>query len=270
MTHGVNSIGLVFFWKKIYSGITISGFKLYGETTLPDTETEVTNTPVTLLDDNELLSIVIEKHNRFMGEYSSELKDLQEKMNSGRSEYNRVSKELEALETRIVVLKEKRHQLYYQAGKLRLRLLETISDKEKTQHLESEMGNIENKLQNANLSSSEECGYIDSIRSLLKEIIETVPDNDMVQQTTVSSIHDILETTKAARSELDEMLNAPDEHRKESITLKQEVEDQEARLAWLARRTALHKEALGYWENVGLVGSTMIDGPGISEGEEQQ
>jgi hypothetical protein len=66
------------------------------------------------------------------------------------------------------------------------------------------------------------------------------------------------------------MLNAPDEHRKESIALKQEVEDQEARLAWLARRTALHKEALGYWENVGLVGSTMIDGPGISEGEEQQ
>ncbi|MRG76480.1 MAG: hypothetical protein C5S33_01765 [ANME-2 cluster archaeon] len=237
---------------------------------MPDTETEVTNTPVTLLDDSELLSIVIEKHNQFMGEYSSELKDLEEKIGSGRFEYNRVSKELEALETRLVVLKEKRHQLYFQAGKLRLRLLETISDKEKIQHLGSEIGNIENKLQNANLSSSEEYGYIDSIRSLLKEIIETVPDNDMVQQATVSSILDILETAKAARSELDEMLNAPDEHRKESIALKQEVEDQEARLAWLKRRTGLHKEALGYWENVGHEGATMIDGSGISEGEGQQ
>jgi uncharacterized coiled-coil DUF342 family protein len=266
----VNSTGILFFWKKIYSGITISGLKLCGETTLPDTEIEVTNTPVTLLDDNELLSIVIEKHNRFMGEYSSELKDLEEKMNSGRSEYKRVSEELEALETRLVVLKEKRHQLYYQAGKLRLKLLGTISDKEKIQHLGSEIGNIENKLQNANLSSSEEYGYIDSIRSLLKEIIETVPDNDMVQQATVSSILDILETAKAARSELDEMLNAPDEHRKESIALKQEVEDKEARLTWLKRRTALHKEALGYWENIGPEGTTMIDGPGISEGEEQQ
>lgn len=266
----MNSTGIVFFWKRIYSGITISGFKLYGETTLPDTETEVTNTPVTLLDDSELLSIVIEKHNQFMGEYSSELKDLEEKIGSGRFEYNRVSKELEALETRLVVLKEKRHQLYYQAGKLRLRLLETISDKEKIQHLGSEIGNIENKLQNANLSSSEEYGYIDSIRSLLNEIMDNVPDNDMVQQATVSSILDILETAKAARSELDEMLNAPDEHRKESIALKQEVEDQEARLAWLKRRTGLHKEALGYWENVGHEGATMIDGSGISEGEGQQ
>jgi len=250
----VNSIGIVFFWKRIYSGITISGFKLYGETTLPDTETEVTNTPVTLLDDSELLSIVIEKHSQFMGEYSSELKDLEEKIGSGRFEYNRVSKELEALETRLVVLKEKRHQLYYQAGKLRLRLLETISDKEKIQHLGSEIGNIENKLQNANLSSSEEYGYIDSIRSLLKEIMDNVPDSNAVQQATVSSILDILETAKSARSELDEMLNAPDEHRKELIALKQEVEDQEARLAWLKRRTAIHKEALGYWENVGAGG----------------
>jgi len=243
-----------FFWKKIYSGITISGFKLYGETTLPDTETKVTDTPVTLLDDNELLSIVIEKHNRFMVEYISELNDMEEKIGTGRFEYNRVSKELEALETRLVVLKEKRHQLYFQAGKLRLRLLETIIDKEKIQHLESEIGNLESKLQNANLSSSEEYGYIDRIRSLVEEIIDNVPDINMAQQATVSSILDILETAKAARSELDEMLNAPDEHRKESIALKQEVEDQEARLTWLKRRIDLHKEAHGYWGNVGTGG----------------
>ena len=221
---------------------------------MPDTETEVTNTPVTLLDDSELLSIVIEKHNHFMGEYSSELNDLEEKIGAGRFEYNRVSKELEALETRLVVLKEKRHQLYYQAGKLRLKLLATISDREKIQHLESEIGNLENKLQNANISSGEEYGYIDRIRLLLKEIIDNVPDQDMAQQATVSSILDILETAKAARSELDEMLNAPDEHRKESIALKQEVEDQEARSAWLKRRIGLHKEAQGYWENVGTGG----------------
>jgi len=221
---------------------------------LPDTETKVTNTPVTLLDDNELLSIVIEKHNRFMGEYSIELNDLEEKIGAGRFEYNRVSKEMEALETRLVVLKEKRHQLYFQAGKLRLKLLDTIGDKEKVHHLESEIGNLENKLQNANISSGEEFGYIDRTRSLLKEIIDNVPGNDMVQQATVSSILDILETAKSARSELDEMLNVPDEHRKESIALKQEVEDQEARLVWLKRRTGLHEEALEYWKNVGAGG----------------
>ncbi len=221
---------------------------------MPDTETEETNTPVTLLDDSELLSIVIEKHNHFMGEYSSELNDLEEKIGAGRFEYNRVTKELEALETRLVVLKEKRHQLYFQAGKLRLKLLENISDKGKIQHLESEIGNLESKLQNANLSSSEEYGYIDRIKSLLKEIIDNVPDNEMAQQATVSSILDILETAKAARGELDEILNAPDEHRKESIALKQEVEDQEARSAWLKRRIGLHKEAQGYWENVGTGG----------------
>lgn len=226
-------------------------FKLYGETTLQDAEIKITDTPVTLLDDNELLSIVIEKHNRFMGEYSSELKDLEEKIVTGRVEYNRVSKELEALETRLVVLKEKCHQLYFQAGKLRLRLLGTMNDRDKTQHLESEIENIENKLQNANLSSREEYGYIDRIRELLKEIIANVPDSDAAaQQATISSIFDILDTAKAARNELDEMLNAPDEHIKESIVLKQEVEDQEARSAWLKRRIGLHKEALGYWQDV--------------------
>ena len=218
---------------------------------MQETETKfTTDTPVAILDDNELLSMVIEKHNKFIGEYSSELTDLEEKLNSARFEHNRISKELEAVETRLVVLREKRHQLYYQAGKLRIRLLETVSDKEQIQHLESEIGNIENKLQNANLSSSEECGYIARIRSLIKEIIDTVPGSDTAQQATVSSILDILETAEAARGELDGMLNAPGEHKKESIAVKQEVEDQEARSAWLKRRVALHRDALEYWESV--------------------
>ena len=135
-----------------------------------------------------------------------------------------------------------------------MKFLETINDREKIQHLESDIGNIENKLQNANLSSSEEYGYIDNIVSLLKEIIDIVPANDMAQQATISSILDILDTAKAARNELDEILDAPDEHRKESIALKKEVEDQEARLTWLKRRMGLHKDALGYWENVGKGG----------------
>ena len=210
--------------------------------------------PVTILDDTELLSLVIEKHKKFIHEYDDEHNNLQENVKAKRLEYQRINTELETLETRIVVLTEKRHQLYHQAKKLRSKLFDSITDRKPIEHLGQEMENIENRLQNATLSSVDECRHIDRLHSLLEEIPSTVLGDDARLQMTVSSINDILEMAKTAREELDDVVSTPDTYKIESISMKKEFDEKEARMGWLNNRIQLHKEALSYWETIKMGG----------------
>lgn len=203
----------------------------------------------TILNDNELLSLVIEKHKRFNEEYSTELEDLKQKVEDKRSDYQHISKALETIETRVVVLQEKRHQLYHRARKLRIQLLETLIDHTKNLHYEKEMEKIENRLQNANLSFTEEIRNVDQIYSLLNEMVLEISIND-IQQRVFSSIIDILDTAKTARQELKDMEDSPHKLKNDSKLLKKEFEEMEVRMDWLGRRLHLHKAALEHWENV--------------------
>ncbi|MCL7416078.1 MAG: hypothetical protein M8349_08500 [ANME-2 cluster archaeon] len=221
---------------------------------MTEVEPQVTYEPVSILSDGDLFSVVIDKHNRFIKEFIEELKGLEGTVNSKRTEYQRINKELEALETRIVVLREKRHQLYYQSTKLRIKLIENIVDSEVLLHLENEIEGIENRLQNANMSSEEELECINRIRSLVNEMEHSVPDSDNVQQVFIASILDILKTAESARKELDDILGTPDKHKTQSLALKEEFEMMESRQGWLKRRIELHKDALEYWEKTVLGG----------------
>jgi chromosome segregation ATPase len=218
--------------------------------TLENSEAEVTATPVAILDDTELISHVIGKHEKFIQEYSDELKGLEDKLNNNHTEFQRIKKELETLETRIVVLTEKRHQLYHQAKKLRVQLFEAIVNREQTQHLENELQQIENRLQNSNMSSIDEYGYIDRLNSLLKENVSPLLEDNASSQMTMSSIIDILEMAKTARKELDDVESSPTSYKNESNLVKKEFEEKEARVEWLNRRMKLHKEAMKYWEKM--------------------
>ena len=119
-------------------------------------ESESNSTPVSLLKDDELVSIVIEKHEKYIKEFADELNELEKNVELNQSEYNKISKELDSLETRIVVLGEKRHQLYHQSRKLRTQLTSFLKDMEGVMNLEKEMDKIENRLQYTKISSAEE------------------------------------------------------------------------------------------------------------------
>lgn len=215
---------------------------------MTEVEPLATYEPITILSNEKLHSIVIDKHNRFIKEFTDELEGLEVTVNSKRTEYQRINKELESLETRIVVLREKRHQLYHQAKKLRIKLVEDIVDKEKIQHFENEIEDIDNRLQNANMSSKEELDCINRIRSLVNEMVPGAPVMNDMQKVAIASIHDIFTTAESARKELDNMLDAPAKHKSESASIKEEFEEMESRQGWLKRRIVLHKDALEYWE----------------------
>ncbi|MCL7412802.1 MAG: hypothetical protein M8353_04190 [ANME-2 cluster archaeon] len=203
---------------------------------------------VSILSDAELHSIVINKHMTFLQDFTEELDRLDDTVNSKRTEYQRIINELEALETRIVVLREKRHQLYHQAKKLRLKLLDDVDTNEHILHLENEINDIDNRLQNANMSSNEEFECINRIRALINEMVRGLPGINDVKRREFASILDILKIAESARKELDTMVDAPSKHRTESSSIKDEFEEMESRQRWLKLRIELHNDALEYWE----------------------
>ena len=221
---------------------------------MTEVEPQATYEPVSILNDAKLYSLVIDKHKRFSKEFTDELEGLEVTVNSKRTEYQRINKELEALETRIVVLREKRHQLYHQAKKLRIKLFEDIVEREHIQHFENEIGDIDNRLQNANMSSQEELDCINRIRSLVNEMVQGVPELDDVHRGFMPSIFDILKTAESARKELDDVQDAPAKHKSDSASIKGEFEEMESRQGWLKRRIELHKDALEYWEKTAVEG----------------
>ena len=204
--------------------------------------------PVSILSDAELYSVVIKKHKMFMQDFTKELDSLDSTVNSKRTEYQRINNELEALETRIVVLREKRHQLYHQAKKLRIKLFENIDKGEHFLHLENEINDTDNRLQNANMSSKEELDCINRIGALVNEMVQGLPEINDVQRVGMASILDILKTAESARKELDDIVDAPATHKSESASIKEEFEEMESRQRWLKRRIELHTDALEYWE----------------------
>ncbi|MBW6517396.1 MAG: hypothetical protein K0A89_02700 [ANME-2 cluster archaeon] len=204
--------------------------------------------PVSILSDVELHSVVINKHKKFLQDFTEELDRLDEPVNSKRTEYQRINNELEALETRIVVLREKRHQLYHQATKLRLKLLSGVDTNEHLLHREKEISDIDNRLQNASMSSSEELACIDRIGALVNEMMQGLPELNDVQRGDFLSILDVLKTAESARKELDIMVDAPAKHKSESASIKEDFEEMESRQRWLKLRIELHNDALEYWE----------------------
>jgi chromosome segregation ATPase len=215
---------------------------------MTEIEIQAEYNPVSILSDAELYSVVIKKHKMFMQDFTEELNSLDSTVNSKRTEYQRINNELEALETRIVVLREKRHQLYHQAKKLRIKQFENIDKGEHFLHLENEINDIDNRLQNANMSSKEELDCINRIGALVNEMVQGLPEIDDRKRVGMASILDILKTAESARKELDDIVDAPATHKSESASIKEEFEKMESRQRWLKRRIELHADALEYWE----------------------
>lgn len=221
---------------------------LEGYSTLQRIETDTNTTPITMLSKEQLLDLVIIKHKKLIKDYSDELQVLNEKIDTDRSGHAHIVRELEELESRIIVLKEKRHQLYHQVKKKYEKLNKTIKDNKQIKPTTDEINIIQNKLQNTNISSKDEYDCIDRIVTLIKDIIEKIPDTDSEGKLICLSIIDLLETARMARQELEEIESTPTEQKTELDSLKQEYEELEPRRDWLNRRTKLHIDALNYWE----------------------
>ena len=64
------------------------------------------------IDNNTLMELVIEKHNKFLGAFKGEFSELDNKLIAIKKQTDDLKKEIETNETKIVVLNEKYHLLY--------------------------------------------------------------------------------------------------------------------------------------------------------------
>lgn len=131
---------------------------------------------------------------------------------------------------------------------MRIKLFENIDKGEHFLHLENEINDTDNRLQNANMSSKEELDCINRIGGLIKEMVQSLPEIDDVKRVGMASILDILKTAGSARKELDSIVDAPATQKSESASIKEEYEEMESQQRWLKRRIELHTDALEYWE----------------------
>lgn len=197
---------------------------------------------INTLDKKDLIDSVINKHHRFMGDYSSEFTTLTQKITLLEERTKAAKDNKENVIQRKEVLREKRQQLYHQAEN-------TLAD---IYSLENS-GLLDNKLMHsindeiAGLKRAKDVDQEKAVAVSITERLANMPQKDDIQNDVVR-----------IRALIDEGLGSSIEYRSiegsdrgfdhEYAGLTKELSDISPRHNWLDRRIQSHKEALTYWE----------------------
>ncbi len=84
---------------------------------------------IEILDGRILIEQVMEKHKKLLDTYGNEFSEIENKMNSLKQQSDAIKKEIESTESRISVLTEKYHLLFYQAKKQREERVNALIEK---------------------------------------------------------------------------------------------------------------------------------------------
>ena len=209
---------------------------------------------IEIMDSSRLIELVIEKHKKLLDTYSSEFSELDSKLNALRQQSDSVKKEIEFTGTRIEVLTEKYHLLFYQAKKLREETLNAFFDNMRKagatnlhdlQRLGSRIEELEKKLQNSKRIEDEEKS-ITEIKNLLYEL--TSSGNKAGIIITFNGIIDKLHEANSSHRELLSLQNKPKQQTESSKDVEQQKDDIQGRHNWLKHRIESHNNALVHWE----------------------
>jgi len=209
---------------------------------------------IEIMDSSRLIELVIEKHKKLLDTYSSEFSELDSKLNALRQQSDSVKKEIEFTGTRIEVLTEKYHLLFYQAKKLREETLNAFFDNMRKagaanlndlQRLGSRIEELEKKLQTSKHIEDEEKS-IAEIKNLLYELASTGKKAGII--IAFDGIIDKLHEANASHRELLSLQNKPKQQTESSKDVEQQKDDIEGRHNWLKHRIESHNNALVHWE----------------------
>jgi hypothetical protein len=183
-----------------------------------------------------LIRAVIEKHDRFIAEYTSEFESLDGKVGELREKLSAARKSHEDAVQRIDVLREKRQQLYYQAKK-------TLED--------IEPGVVEDRLLHSIHDDIEELKRmkeVDKEKELREAVLEKIRSIDT--SAIGEHVSQLVERIKEAGGATVEMLsleNGQKNFAADRDTMADELKKDEPRHSWLDKRIASHREAREYW-----------------------
>jgi DNA repair ATPase RecN len=209
---------------------------------------------IEIIDSSRLIELVIEKHKRLLDTYSSEFSEVDSKLNALKQQSDSVKKEIDFTGTRIEVLTEKYHLLFYQAKKLREGTLNAFFENmrkvsaanlNELQRLGSRIEELEKKLQNSKHIEDEEKS-ITEIKNLLYELASAGKKAGIM--ITYEGIIDKLNEANASHRELLSLLDKPKQQSDSSKDVEQQKGDIEGRYNWLKHRIESHNNALVHWE----------------------
>lgn len=207
-----------------------------------------------IIESNRLIEMVIEKHNRFLGAFNSEFKEIESKLNLIKQQSDAVKKELETTEARITVLNEKYHLLFHQAKKQREEIFRQALEKMRAgkavnvpdvMRLDSRIEEFEKKLQNSKNIEDEE-GTIVEMKKLLYDFESAARKAGVI--VTSGGIIDKLNEANSSHKELVALQNKPKQDAGSVKDIDRQAGEIDGRCNWLKRRIESHNSALAYWE----------------------
>ena len=209
---------------------------------------------IEIIDGSRLIELVLEKHKKLLDTYGSEFSELDSKLNALRQQSDSVKKEIEFTGTRIEVLTEKYHLLFYQAKKLREETLNAFFENMRKagatnlhdlQRLGSRIEELEKKLQTSKHIEDEEKS-ITEIKKLLYEIESAGRKAGIM--IICKGIIEKLNDADSSHRELISLQDKPKQQTESSKDVDQQKNDLEGRYNWLKHRIESHNNALAYWE----------------------
>lgn len=206
------------------------------------------------IDNNKLMDLVIEKHNKFLGIFRDEFSELEGKLNAIRKQTDSLKKEIETNESRITVLNEKYFLFFHQAKKQRDELFNNVLGKmheikasniPDIIRLSGRIEEYEKKLQNSKNIDDEEKA-IEQVKKLLYDFESEAKKAGMI--ITSKAIIDKLSEANASHKEFLSIQNKPKQDAGSAKEFEKQIGEIEGRHNWLKRRIESHTNALAYWE----------------------
>ncbi len=207
-----------------------------------------------IIDGNRLIELVIDKHNRFLETFNNEMLELDNRLNSIKQQSDEVKKEIETIDSRILVLTEKYHLLFHQAKKQREDIFNSVIDKVRAVKAPNvhdivrtggRIEEFEDKLQISKNVEDEE-KMIEEIKKLLSDFESEVGKAGII--ITCKGIIDKLNEGNASHKELLSLQDKPKEHVVSAKGYEKQISDIEDRYNWIKHRIESHNNALAYWE----------------------
>ncbi|MBN2110582.1 MAG: hypothetical protein JW705_05790 [Methanosarcinaceae archaeon] len=197
---------------------------------------------ITTYGKQELLEMVIGKHNRLLNEYSSELDGIRKKVDSLNFAISSSRQKMEEMNSRIDILTEKRQLFYHQAEK-QMEELKKLSDDPEFLKGSRDVSDEMSKAKTS-LPLEGEKKLVDSILDKLS-LLDAGGSNT---QDAVSSVKARVTDAIASSMELGSVKHPDEDLNKVRMDSEKELNELGPRYNWLENRINSHKEALDYWE----------------------
>ncbi len=209
---------------------------------------------IEIIDGNRLMELVIEKHKKLLDTYGGEFSEVERKFNELGQQADAIKKEMDSIDSRIEVLNEKYHLLFYLAKKQREETLNAFFEKMRKaalpdllelHRLSGRIEEFEKKLQNSKHIEDEEKN-IAEIKKLLYEI-ESAGGKAGIM-ITCKGIIDKLVDANSSHRELLSLQDEPKLHAESFSDYDRQKKEVEVRFNWLKHRIESHNNALAHWE----------------------